>query len=1319
MRIHVKNTTSLIALSRALAPILAASVGLAAAPAHAQIACDPAAGIPCAEAPDLPDVPDVLVDDAGDGGAADPVAEPVAVATPVFVMPVAVAAPVAVLPGVPVVVPPVVVPPVAPVAPAPMLLTLPDGYRSLDTVTLTTLGTAGDVTIDALGNAAIDTVGQPGLVVSSGGAITGRVTGITTTGDGAPAALLRAADAVIFTSDDIVSTTGDNAPGLDIQGRQVAVDSNVIRTGGNKSNGVQLVSLNGPIDLKADLIDTSGNLSSAALLRAAGNVDVNVGVLRTGGAQALGLDIATSPAACVLLGTGSCDVTAAADQITTNGFGGIGALVSGTTGTTTIKVAALQTGGGEAAGLDLAADPVVCATLGAGACDQNFNVGSLTTQGDRSPGALVRAAGTITGSVDVLRTNGNDAAGLDLASNPDACILLGRGNCGTSFNVGQLTTSGAGATGVLARVAGPTTGRVGVLETDGDNSPGIDIAGDPTACVLIGSGACDVDLAANQVTTKGNGAAGVLIDVPANILANIGLISTGGNNSPGLSIFTDPTLCLVLGPGSCGVNATTGPVTTGGDMSPGVGVTGGGDPIVVTTGPVTTGGDGSPGVGVTGDGPITVTTGGPVTTGGDMSPGVGVGGGDGPIVVTAGPVTTGGDGSPGIGVTGNGPITVTTTGPITTTGDGSPGIDVGGGGGDGPVMVTTTAGPITTGGMNSDGIDVTTTTGDQTIVAGPITVTGPGSSGIVATSPGCSAIDITATGPISAAQGTGILAASACTVTVTTLPGAPVSGQVAGIDVTSGTGSTITIGDVVSSGAGPAIDVNGAATLVTVTPTGTVIGHVDLTDRDDRLVNQGVIDATADSDFGGGADTLVNSGTLAVRPGAATAGGVTLVGLESIANSGLIDLRNGHTGDTLTLPGSFTGSGGSRLGVDVSITAAGATADRLAIGGAATGGTTILVNPLAANPGLLVDDLVLVDAGAGSSPGAFTLGGGGYTSGLVSYRLVYDAAGSNYALYGTPSAQAYELVKASDGARQIFYRTDDAWSGHMRSLRDADAGASDTARRGSALWGQMFGSFDRTRSRQNVTAFGQAESVVLDHTQDFFGGQIGYDVGGVRGGRSVLGITGGYANSTVAFRGNADRLGYDAVNGGGYAGLKAGPFFVNLLGKYEHYWLSAALPSAGIGRKLTGNGYGGRAEGGVRFESGRLFVEPNVAVDYAHTDLGKLSVAPTTLDFAASEGLRGAAGLRLGTAIVSGTTRTSLYASGAAVHEFRGRGGLDFVNAGQRIGFRNDPLGTYGHGVIGINIVSNDRVSGFIEANGDAGRDYKGGGGRAGLNIRF
>lgn len=1320
--------SSVLAIARVLTPVLATGVGVAAAtPAAAQSLCSPltAGTILCNPAPVLP-----------------PVIDPT-------------------LP----VLPTLNIPPVA----GPVLVTLADGFRSTTTAAVTTLGTGADITLDAIGSAVIDTVDAPGLALNSGGAITGQISSITTAGDGATGALLRAVDGVIFVADDLVSTIGDNAPALDVIGRSVDVDANVLRTAGNNSNAARLLATDGPLTLDADLLETAGDLSNAAVLRGNGTVGLTARAIRTAGTDALAIDVSNDAAACVLLGTGGCDRTITVDEITTGGFGGIGALVTGA-GATTINVGVLRTGGDEAAGLNLSADPAACIALGVGACGTAFTVENLTTDGARSIGALVRAGGPISANVGVLRTAGDQAAGLDLATDPDVCAVVGARNCGTSFSVGELTTQGAGAIGALVRATGPTTGNIGLLRTNGDDAAGIDIAANPVACVLLGAGGCDIGLNAADVGTRGNGAAGVLLRPVGRLTAQIGRITTLGNGSTGLGILADPTACVVLGPGACTITAVTGPIDTGGDNSPGVDVDGGGDPVDVTTGPVNTGGDNSPGVDVDNDGPTTVTTG-PVTTGGDNSPGVTVDGGEGPTVVTTGPVTTTGSDSPAVDVDGIGPIDVS-AGPINTTGPNSPGIDVDGG--DGPISVeftdVTTRGPdspgvdvtgngpitvdggnvttggdrsdgvtvdggtgpvrvdvdtIRTGGAGSDGIVVTTDSGDQTIIAGPITVTGPGANGIVATSPGCSTIDITARGAISAAQGTGILASSACAVRVTTLAGAPVSGSVAGIDVTSGTGSTITIGDAVSSASGPAINANGAASTVTIAPTGIVTGFVDLTDGNDVLTNAGTFEAVGNSSFGGGTDRFVNTGRFAVRPRATTAGAVTLGGLEAFANSGTIDMRNGVTGDSLAIPGSFTGSGASTLGLDISIAAAGSTADRLIVGGAATGTTAINAAVLRVEPGVLVNNLVLVDAGAGSTAGAFTLDTSGLPRSLVDFTLAFDAGTNDYALFGTPNTSAYEIGQLTFGAQQLFYRTNDTVSGHLQSLRDGRgdgmaANGDERPRRSSALWGQLSGSATRADRRTATSVFGQTNSVTLDHTQDFFGAQIGLDFGAVDGrGGAVFGVTGGYASSVLAFRGNADRLRYQAVNAGAYAAFDAGAFFLNGLARYEHYFINAVVPTAGVRQKLDGDGYGAMAQAGLRLGTGNWFVEPAVSVEYVRTDIGQLSAASSTLSFDGTDGVRGKAGARVGTRWTTGNLNGAFYAGGQYVHAFRDEARTGFASGAQSVTLGRDRLVDYGRATIGFDVNVGGRVNGFVEGFGDVGKGYRGGGGRAGLSIRF
>ena len=59
------------------------------------------------------------------------------------------------------------------------------------------------------------------------------------------------------------------------------------------------------------------------------------------------------------------------------------------------------------------------------------------------------------------------------------------------------------------------------------------------------------------------------------------------------------------------------------------------------------------------------------------------------------------------------------------------------------------------------------------------------------------------------------------------------------------------------------------------------------------------------------------------------------------------------------------------------------------------------------------------------------------------------------------------------------------------------------------------------------------------------------------------------------------------------------------------------------------------------------------------------------------------------------------------------------MSGGQTVALGGRPLGDYGRGTLGLNVSSGSRVSGFVEADGDYGTTYKGGGGRAGLSVRF
>ena len=214
---------------------------------------------------------------------------------------------------------------------------------------------------------------------------------------------------------------------------------------------------------------------------------------------------------------------------------------------------------------------------------------------------------------------------------------------------------------------------------------------------------------------------------------------------------------------------------------------------------------------------------------------------------------------------------------------------------------------------------------------------------------------------------------------------------------------------------------------------------------------------------------------------------VTFAGLEAFRNSGTINLANGTAGDTLTLPGSYVGSGNAALALDL----IDGKADTLVIGGAATGSTQIQL-ATGGNATLLSQPITLVDAGAGTSSGAFTLASA--SSGFIQYGLSYDGTGNTFDLTAQAGAPVYRLAKVSEGAEAVWTQSADAWSAHMAALRDQQS-ATD-----SRLWGQAYGKVTSRDDSRSVDVPGSsAQTYRLDYRQDYFGGQLGYDLGNLGG----------------------------------------------------------------------------------------------------------------------------------------------------------------------------------------------------------------------------
>jgi outer membrane autotransporter protein len=546
------------------------------------------------------------------------------------------------------------------------------------------------------------------------------------------------------------------------------------------------------------------------------------------------------------------------------------------------------------------------------------------------------------------------------------------------------------------------------------------------------------------------------------------------------------------------------------------------------------------------------------------------------------------------------------------------------------------------------------------------------------------------------------------------------------ITLNSVSGSTLTNAGLIANNVqGFAVVANGGP--IVINNSGSLTSDVVLTAGADRINNSGTFVVAANPDFGAGADVFANSGIVTVGSGATAAVSPSFVGLETFTNAGgTISLVNGRVGDTLTLPGTFSGTGNSRLAVDAQLgTTAGV--DRLVVGGAASGSTTIQLNTVAGSASLFNAGTIVVQAGAASAASAFQLDGGFVEQGLVRYELAYNPADFSFRLTGAPSDAAFQMVSFVEGARSLWQKSADTVSGQLRGQRDhlwAQGGGEPSPR----MWLQIHGSIEEREGGRAVSNFGQSRTVDTGFQQDYFGGQAGLDLGGGSGERGgfAVGVTGGYINSTMHFAG-ANRLNYDAANAGVYASYTSGNVFANVLGKYDWYWANLQDQTAGIQQSFKGHSYGARGEVGLRFGSDSFFVEPAASLSYVKTRLDNFTVLGTQVAFDEDDGLRGRAGARLGGQFNVLGSKGAFYLGGNYVREFKSRDGVTFTGGGQTFTFQNTRPREYGEGLVGLSIGQANGVSGFMEAtytrsfkDDSAGRlPIEGAGGRAGLRVRF
>jgi hypothetical protein len=1169
---------------------------------------------------------------------------------------------------------------------------------------------------------------------------------------------------VVLNSDTVIDTTPSGNVGVDIStGAQnqtitAAPNSSVTTTGINADAYRLSTTGAGTITATTGIINTSGlNAWGINAVSDAGNLTLTGTDTTTTGSTAYGINAVT--------GSGTLDVTTG--TVSTAGVGATGVRLNSTTGNIVIAGGTVGTAEADAAG-------ITAQTGGTGTIE--LTGGTVTTVGNNSRGVSLTS---VSGDVSIDGTTATTSGFLSRALSADSDsgnVTITNGTANTSgtlsrgisatTNSGNVEVTGANSTttGAFSRgiAALSTSGNVTVndatVNTEGFGSRGIVASSDGGNVIINGatigtlgdfsigafansSGTGTVSVTNTAITTAGNNSTGIAATTADGALSvNTGNVTTTGDNALGVSATS--------GTGNVTVTGTGGTISTSGVGSTGILASTGGAGIVNVSGGTITTTDGAIGVDASSaEGALTVAPAG-VTTAGD--------GGIGILAISSGSTTTVGTAATTVATAGNGAFgvlalgadgTTVNYGSITTTGDTALGIFVPGGGTTVSV-VGAPAGTLSTNGAGSHGIVVTA---NETVAVnvGRVSAIGTGSQGILATA-GTSG-SVTAAGGVAAdgdavtlntieaaavtlggnttsATGTGVLINAGTTANLTVNAGGSLTGDVRGATITSVDGATITNSGVISGnalGTNVAFDVDGAgAATVLNNASGVINGRIFLTDGDDLVTNNGTFNASGTSLFGGGADTFSNAGTLAVLPGTVVPGTVTFAGLNAFNNTGgLVDLRNGHTGDNLVLPGTYTGSGNARLAIDVNLNTPVTSTDLLTIGGAATGSTAVTINRLG-SPAILstAAGTIFADAGVGSTAGAFVIAPTSQVDGVIQYGVVYNPLTNDYALVSAPSAAAYRTSLYGDGVRNLWLQSGDAWTSHMRELRDNIA-ANGPGGAGGRFWFQGYGSWEKRTSGRTVTFNGITSNVDLGYDQDYYGFQMGLDLGtpvGPEGGFN-FGVTGGYQNSNMSFASNtvADRIKFNVVNGGLYASFNSGIFFINALGKYDYYWGETSSPSGMFGFDTNGSVWGAKAEAGLRFGTD-FFIEPAVSVSWTNSDFDSFVVPSGNFAINDEDGLRGKAGARFGYVTQMGGAKVSLYGGANYVREFRGRSNVVFTSGGQTAAFSSPRNADYAEGILGVNVGSDaGKISGFFEGRYADGRDYDGYGVRGGMRVRF
>lgn len=437
--------------------------------------------------------------------------------------------------------------------------------------------------------------------------------------------------------------------------------------------------------------------------------------------------------------------------------------------------------------------------------------------------------------------------------------------------------------------------------------------------------------------------------------------------------------------------------------------------------------------------------------------------------------------------------------------------------------------------------------------------------------------------------------------------------------ITTGPDSAITNNGTITGG-NRAIDatVFVGSYVLTNNATGIINGSVRLSGANpaiSRFDNAGTWNTGGTSDLGvvwtnSGLTNVADGGSISSASLATNTGTIRFAGngelVLNLANSGLVDARNGLAGQVVTLRRDY--AGGGTIGLDAAIGSA--SADRLVIDGNATGSTNVAINVL--NRAILPGGfLPMITVGGTAAANAFTS-----NTALPRTGVFTESFGVNPA-----NAREFGIIQSfNPGSVQLGQLSSVA--GPVSAMIDEPLGEVVSARGDRkvqlGLWGRGgAGSFDQDLS----TTFGSGPWAVAVNARartSYHVLQSGLDLGLIGLGDSGidlhLGVTGGHWGASSKGSVGTTTISTDFL--GGYAVVRAGGFTLDasLRKEWRNFRLDNALLIANGRVSTEGETTTGSVGASWRLGLGKhFFVKPAASYSWGSNRIDAFAIDPLTM----------------------------------------------------------------------------------------------------------